>query len=477
MRLKRYLPLIMLAATAAGFVGGYGYGRWYGPGVRRPESVAAPAISRYSCPMHPSVVSDKPGKCPECGMDLVASDAPEAAPESSASSLYHCPMHPSFTSDSPGECAICGMKLVPSQGSTAATDATESTGRVLPPGAVRVSPEKQQLIGVRFGSAVMSSWGRGFRTAGRIAIDETRVTRVQARVDGWIESVFVDFVGKPVAKEQPLLTLYSPELVATQQELLLALRSREVLKSSPLSGSSASGEALVAAARKRLELWEMTDTQIAELERSGTPSREMTLYSPSAGVVLARNALRKQRVTPDTELYTIADLGRVWVFADVFEGESDSVRLGTPVRIVSTYTGRTVVGAVDFIQPQLDAMTRTLKVRISAANPGVALKPDMWVDVEFRGETPPRLTVPAGAVLDTGLRKTVFLDLGNGYFEPRVVETGESTADRVEIVKGLQAGDRIVISGNFLLDSESQLRAAALGMGSPQSGAQEHRHD
>jgi RND family efflux transporter MFP subunit len=417
--------------------------------------------------MHPGYKSDKPGIAPDCGMKLEpvyeGGQIGEPAPTAERKILhYRDPQDPKYTSDKPGINPETGNELEPVYAAAASS---------MPMGTIRVSPEKQQLIGVQYGGIESSAGVHTFRAVGKVAFDETKIARVHARIEGWVDQVYVDFIGKLVDKGQPLLTIYSPELVASQQEYLLALKSQQIMKHSPLDGAIADSNSLLAAARKRLELWELSDEQIDEVARTGKPMTYITLYSPISGYVVARNAFPKQRITPDTELYTVVDLNRVWIMADVFEYEAPMVRMGQPARLSLSYDpGESFAARVNYIQPQVDPMTRTLKVRLEADNPGLRLKPDMYVDVEFRVEMPRRVTVPAGAVLDSGLKKTVFVDRGNGYLEPRQVETGERIGDRIEIRKGLEPGERIVTSGNFLIDSESQLKSAAAGMASHQHG-------
>lgn len=380
--------------------------------------------------------------------------------------LYYVdPMHPAYRSDKPGNAPDCGMKLEPVYDEGAAAAPHAHGGGEVPPFApgdtLQISAEKQRLIGIRYSTAELASGERTLRTTGKIAVDETRMARVHSRVEGWIDEVFVDFIGKAVEKGARMLTLYSPEMLATQQEYVLALKSKEIMKSSALHTAMEHADSLLEAARRRLELWDLSEAQIEELGRSRKPVRNITLFAPAGGYVISRNAFPKQRVTPETELYAIADLSKVWIVADVFQSEAGSVRIGQAATVTIPFSGRALRAVVSYILPQVDPETRTLKVRLDAANPDIALKPDMFVDVEFRTATPRRVTVPAEAVLDTGLRQTVFVDHGDGSLETRQVETGERIGGRVEIRSGLKAGERVVTSGNFLLDSESQLKRGA----------------
>ena len=460
--------LIGLVLLAAAFVGGYGYGRWYGKRESAQAGKGGRKILYYVDPMHPGYKSDKPGIAPDCGMKLEpVYEGGQIGYQPSVTARrkilhYRDPKDPKYTSDKPGINPETGNELEP----VYADDPSS-----MPMGTIHVSPEKQQLIGIQYGVAESSAGLHTFRAVGKVAFDETRIARVHTRIDGWVDKVFVDFVGQVVEKGQPLLTIYSPDLVASQQEYLLAMKARKVMKNSTLDGAIADSNALFEAARKRLELWELSDAQIDEVARTGKPMTYVTLYSPIRGYVITRNAFPKQRITADTELYTVVDLSKVWIMADVFEYEAPMVRMGQPVKVSLSYIpGKSFTGRVNYIQPQVDPMTRTLKIRLEADNPDLMLKPDMYVDVEFRVDVPPRVTVPAEAVLDSGLRKTVFVDRGNGFLEPREVEIGERLGDRIEIRKGLRAGERIVTSGNFLIDSESQLKSAVAGMAGHQHG-------
>jgi Cu(I)/Ag(I) efflux system membrane fusion protein len=395
-----------------------------------------------------------------------------AAPTGRRVLYYVDPMHPAYKSDKPGVAPDCGMTLEP----VYAEDGDATIGRTLdaayadpegatavPPGAIRISPARQQMIGVRFATVEAGETTRAIRSVGKVTVDETRVGHVHTRIDGWIDKVFVNFTGDIVKKGEPLLTIYSPEMLASQEELLLAARAREIMPS------------LLAAAERRLQLWDLSDNQIQQVLQTGQPIRSITVNAPMNGFVTERNAFPNQKVTPDSDLYTITDLTRVWIVADVFESDITAIKPGDSAYVMFANHGAPSIAArVSYIQPQVDAITRTLKVRLDASNPGMHMRPEMFVNVEFGVATQPQLSVPADAVLDTGDRQTVFVDLGNGYLQPRQVVVAERLGDRVTIAQGLTAGERVVSSGTFLIDSESQLKAAASGMGSPHEG---HDHD
>jgi membrane fusion protein, copper/silver efflux system len=295
---------------------------------------------------------------------------------------------------------------------------------------------------------------------------------VHSKIDGWIEKTQGDFIGQLVAKGAPLLSIYSPEMLATQQEFLLALRARETMRSNPSQEASLNTDSLVAAARRRLELWDFSPAQLAQVEESRSPIRAVTIYSPATGYVTARNAFPGQKVTPETELYAISDLSRIWIMADVFEADLPKVGMGQAALITpASGSGGGFAARVTYIQPQIDPTTRTLKVRLESDNPKLRLKPDMFVNVEFRIGTTGRVTVPADAVVNTGTRQTVFVDLGDGQLEPRAVQVGDHIGDRVQILQGLRLGERVVSSGTFLVDSEAQMKGGIAASGGV------HRHD
>lgn len=433
---------------------------------------ASPSKAVYYCPMHPSYKSDRPGTCPICNMNLEklepgattgegsqpVSEEP-AAPGKKKILYYQDPMNPANRSDKPGK-APDGMDLVPVyEEEPTATGAMQA-------GALKISPQKQQLIGVQYSEVQEKSFSEIIRTIGRITYNEARVARIQPKIEGWIEKVFVDFTGQLVKKGQPLLSIYSPQLVATQQELLIAAKSKETLAQSPFKEASAGAVSLYEATRGRLKLWDISDAQVKEIEKHGTPIRTLTLSSPAAGFVVTRNAFPAQRVTPDTELYTIADLSTVWAIADVYEYEVPLIHIGQPATMSLTYfPGRSFSGKVSYVYPDLDKVTRTLKVRIDFPNPDFRLKPDMYANVEFHIDFPAQLYVPQEAVLDSGIEQVVFVAREDGYFEPRKIRTGGRVSNHYIVLDGLKRGEKIVTSGNFLIDSESQLKSALGGMG------------
>src|SRR5581483_5768302 len=361
------------------------------------------------------------------------------------------------------------LKLVPAK--TAAPSAhpgASLSAAELPEGVFQISPEKQQLIGVQYGEVEYKAIAKTLRATGRVTFDETKITHVHTRVDGWIEQVFVDFTGKQVRKGEPLLAIYSPELWQTQQEYLLALRGRKELSTSPFKEAVNGAESIYQASRKRLELWDISEEQIAELEKNGKPTRAMTIYATADGIVLTRNAFTRQRVTPETELYTIANPANVWVIADIYEYEAPEIKPGQTANVtLSYYPGRVFKGKVTFIYPQLDSATRTLKVRVEIPNPQLTLKPEMYANVELKIDYGRRVIVPQEAVMDSGAEQQVFIAHEGGYFEPRKVQLGAKVDNEFIVLSGLKAGERIVTSANFLVDSESKLKSAAGGMSMP----------
>ncbi|MBI4716035.1 MAG: efflux RND transporter periplasmic adaptor subunit, partial [Nitrospirae bacterium] len=304
------------------------------------------------------------------------------------------------------------------------------------------------------------------RAVGTMDYDERKVRRVHLRTSGWITRLHGDYTGRFVRRGDPLLTLYSPDLVTTQEEYLLARGTRDRVEAAPVSHVRNGAETLAASARDRLLFYDLTDSQIAELERRGSPEREMTLFSPIDGFITKKTALQGMYVTPETELYEIADLSTVWVYADVYEYEIPRVRTGQEAAVTLTaYPGETFHGRVTYVSPTLDPETRTVRVRTEFPNPGGRLKPGMYGDVEIRMALQKGLAVPQEAVLDSGARKIVFVDQGDGMYAPREVRLGGKVDHFYPVLSGLTPGERVVTSATFLIDSESRLAAAANMMG------------
>ncbi len=386
----------------------------------------------------------------------------DSAPEATK---YQCPMHPSVVQDHPGECPICGMDLV------ALTAAPSASGDPsVPPveglAPVTIDPMRQQLIGLRTAPVTQGKVGGVWRTNGRVALDETRVRRVNMKVPAFVERVYADFTGKPVRQGDPLFSVYSPELLAAQEEYLLALRTRQALEQS--GAMATDGDALVAAARRKLQLWDVPAATLEKLTRTGEASRTLTLVSPISGVITKKEVVEGARLELGATPYEVVDLSRVWVLADVYESELRHVKVGMPATLqLKAFPNRVFAGKVSFLDPVLDPATRTVKVRLEFPNPDGDLRPEMFGEVVLRGTTREGLKLPSDAVVPTGTTHVVFVALGDGRFQPREVRLGESDGNSVEVTSGLKVGDEVVTGANFLVDSESRLRAslAALATG------------
>jgi RND family efflux transporter MFP subunit len=372
-------------------------------------------------------------------------------------------MHPAYKSDKPGIAPDCGMELVPvyEDGSMGGV----GTVAGLPPGTVNLPPEQQQLIGVRVAAAERTAGTHTLRIQGRVATKEARIYRVIAGTEGWIREIFPVTTGSLVKKNQPLAAFYGKEFLGAQQAYFYALTTLERLKQ---AGATTPEQltltnAQVRAAVDSLRGLGMGEIQIQEIAESRRLAQTTMVLAPAEGLVLTQNVSPGQWFDRGTELYRIADLTQIWILADAFENEAQHLRPGVRARISLPQQGKAFFATVSDVPPQFDAASRTLKVRLETDNPGFALRPDMFVDVELPVKYPATITVPADAVVDSGVKKTVYVAKGDGIFEPRRVETGWHFGDRVEIVKGLMPGERIVVSGTFLIDSESRMKAAAAG--------------
>lgn len=462
----------------------------------RSGAKAVPAATaktpRYHCPMHPTMVSDQPGDCPICGMRMVPIEESEGEATASAGHkahggeqgqqpaaapgkkklIYRSTMNPGEVSDRPGKDSM-GMDMVSEEVErTPAGGGAEVDGRA----PLKLSSQRRQLIGVRTAPVEKGPFVRTIRTVGRVTYDETRLRNVFTKVSGWVERLYANTTGQLVKQGEPLLTIYSPELVSSAQEYLLALRGRDRLAGSELAGDS--GERLVASARRRLLLFDLTPRQISALKETGEAPTTMTLHAPISGNIIARSVTQGDRIEPGTKLLDIAELSRVWVLADVYEYELPFVHVGQAARMTLSYLpGRTFEGRVTFVYPVLSEATRTVKVRLEFSNPDFTLRPEMFAQVEILADLGERLSVPESAVISTGTRDIVFVDRGEGFFEPRELKLGVRLPDRFEVLDGLVAGESVLISGNFLVDSESKLKAALAAAGSDNAGGSSgHSH-
>jgi Cu(I)/Ag(I) efflux system membrane fusion protein len=371
-----------------------------------------------------------------------------------AADVYLCPMHPTVKSDRPASCPICGMALVKQ------TPAAPATRGLQAESAISLSPEQRVTGNVRTLRATLGTHTGELVTTGRVTFDERRVAQVTAYTAGRIEKLFANFTGHTVRRGAAVATIYSPDLYATQQEYLLALANRERMRSAGFDSARNASNDLVDSTRQRLLLSGMTAGQISTLEQNRKPIVATNVISPVSGVVTRKLAVEQQYVQQGQPLLELADLSRVWVEADVYEQQLPSVRVGDRVEIAAAAVpGRTFDGQVSFIVPVLEGATRTTRVRIELANPGLALKPDMYVQVRMIGApAPAHLMVPASAVIDRGQSQFVWIETHPGTYEPRAVKTGPRHSDSIVITSGINEGDTVVIEGGFLLDSEARLR-------------------
>ena len=387
---------------------------------------------------------------------------PEKKPEQAAASIekrplhFRNPMNPAITSPVPAKDEM-GMDYIP---------VYANSGNNVPAGTVSIDSVVSQNIGVRSTIAEKKTLTRNIHTVGRVDFDEKRVTRLHPKVEGWVEKLFVDTTGALVRKDTMLLSLYSPQLVSSEEEFLLAIKNAETLKNSPFPDIRQGAESLARSSRERLELLDVPAHQIRDLEQHGKIIKNLHIHSPFDGAVIEIGAREGQHVTPATELYKIADLSRVWVYVDVYEDEVPWVRTGDMGEIqVASVPGRTFTGRVSYIYPYLDAKTRTNKVRLEFANPDLLLKPDMFANVVLKSSRQiEAVVVPSEAIVRTGNREQVFVVREAGKFEPREVRLGISADGETQILEGVNAGEQIVTSAQFLIDSESKLNEATAKM-------------
>jgi len=377
--------------------------------------------------------------------------------------LYTCSMHPFIIKDKPGTCPICGMELIKKidsgapEGTAALTPEQKQQADML--GHVSLSTTQRVMANVATVEAKQGTLNKEINAVGIVQYDQSRQAKVTSWVAGRIDSLNVSSVGAYVSKDKPVAEIYSPDLVATQQEYLLAVKSREQLKSSPIPSISQNGDGLVASAKQRLMLFGVKESQIAELEKAGKPNIRLPIYTPLSGIVIEKMVQQGQYVNTGEVLFNIADLSKVWVEIDVFENEVPFVRVGQQVEIRSAVEHAAAFnGRISFVYPFHDPKTHTVKARVEMPNPGHMLKPDMFVNAIIRVPLVKGIVIPVTAVIDTGKRQVVWVETSPGMFEPRDVQAGERIDDKIQILAGLKPGDKVAISGSYLIDSESQLK-------------------
>ncbi|HEX2163962.1 MAG TPA: efflux RND transporter periplasmic adaptor subunit, partial [Thermoanaerobaculia bacterium] len=420
-----------------------GFGEWFQPG----DEMANPYMGEemLTCGTSDDWAVRGVGSAAEALAHARAVHAGEGGDPAEVA-FWTCPMHPSVGAAEPGRCPLCGMDLVP------VTRGEADSGVVI------VDAGRRQEIGVTTTTVTVRPLGGTLSAVGRVTFDASRLTDVTVRIGGYIEELHVDRPGQPVRRGQPLFTLYSPELYAAQQELLTALASQRAA-----AGTTAPERAdyLVRAARERLRLWDLSAEQIDRVISSGQAIERLPVLSPASGHVVEKDVVAGAAVEPGMRLYRIAALDRVWVEAEVYESELSRVAVGQPATVTLPYLpGKTFHGRVGFVYPYLDGESRTGRVRIELANTDGLLKPDMYANVELTTGLGERLVVPRSAVLHAGRRSFVFLDLGEGRLRPQQVETGVAEGEWVEVLSGVEEGDTVVASGNFLVAAESRLRSA-----------------
>jgi len=416
----------------------------------------------YRNPMNPEITSPMPAK-DHMGMEYIPVYAPKENEITSTTEpeilFYRNPMNPEIISSIPAQDEM-GMKYIPVYADV------KSANDNAPTGTVNIDPVTVQNIGVRTAIASITALSRDIRTVGRIAYDEEHITRLHPKTEGWIEKLFIDKTGTAVKKGTMLLSVYSPQLVTSAQEYLLALKSLKTLENSPFEDISFGAKQMAKSARERLEFLDVPEHQIHEMEHSGIIKKNIHIHSPFNGIVINIGAREGQHVTPQTELYMLADLSKVWVFADVYESELPWVNVGDTVEMTLTgIPSKVFKGTLSYIYPYAEAKTRTIKVRLEFDNTDLLLKPDMFANVTINTQLRrDAITVPSEAIVRSGERDQVFVVREAGKFEPRLVKTGLSSDGLTQIIEGISAGEEVVTSSQFLIDSESKLRESTAKM-------------
>jgi RND family efflux transporter MFP subunit len=443
----KWIGLALVAALAAGIL----VGVVMSPGGSAP---IAQEKTQYTCGMHPEIVQDEPGYCPICGMKLTPLKPSEtkkkivtgeAACRGKKILHYQAPMDPNYRSPSPGKSPM-GMDLVP------ACEGEEYQAEA----GISVDPRIRQNMGIRTAAVKKGPLVKKIRTVGHVDYDERRLAMINTKIDGWVEKLYVDFTGQRVKKGQRLLALYSPKLVSTQEELLLALRQYRV-------NQNARNRTLVQAAERRLRYWDISPGQIERIKQSGKAQKNLTIYSPIDGVVVHKNIVEGKFVKAGMDLFRIADLSKVWMYAHVYEMDAPFVKEGQPVEVELSYepTVKIPAGRVDYIFPWLDRKTRDIKARLAFDNSQGHLKPEMYANVTIEADLGREaLMVDSAAVIRSGVRNVLFVETGPGTYQSRTVDLGVELNGSVEVTGGVREGEAVVVNGQFMLDSESRLKEA-----------------
>lgn len=466
------------------------------------KATAQAETQLWTCSMHPEVIMEEKGNCPKCGMFLVPVKQAQmaAAEEEGETQLWTCGMHPEVLLDEPGQCPKCGMDLVPVKNVSSSQKKTDGDRKILywrapmdpteiydhpgkskmgmdlipvyedetavgAGGTITIDPVTVQNMGVRSEGVQKMDFTRMIRTVGKIEFDEEKLYTVTTKISGWIEKLYVDYEGKLVQKGEPLLEIYSPDLVTTQEEYLLALNTQKMVSQSNIKSIREGAESLLESTRKRLLYWDVPHTAINKLEKTGEVKKTVLLNSPAKGMVVHKNAVEGMYIKQGMDLYRIADLSTVWVHASIYDNEVPWIKEGQKAEMELSYLpGETFTGIVDYVYPYLREKARDVHVRLRFPNPNLDLKPGMYVNIQFQGKVIPNaLVVPSQAVIRSGERNVVFVVQGKGKFEPREINIGqEGGPDNayVRVISGLLNGEQVVTSAQFLLDSESRLQEA-----------------
>jgi len=462
-QLTKWIGLLLVLVVLV--AGGFFLGRMTGGQGATATQHEAPGdegerkILYWQAPMNPTEIYDQPGKS-AMGMDLVPVYEDEAAPQQASSGerkilYWQAPMNPTEIYDQPGKSAM-GMDLVP----VYEDEAGMGSG-----GVITIDPATVQNMGVRTEHVQRMDFSRTIRTIGEVEYDEEHLYLVNAKISGWIEKLYINFVGDQVREGAPLMEIYSPELVATQQEYLLALKNYEMLAQSSLPSIREDAEKLLASARTRLEYWDIPASEIERLTRTGEVNKTILLKAPATGIVVKKNTIEGAYIKAGMDLFEIADLRTVWVHASFYDNEVPWISVGQPVEMELSYLpGKTYQGRVSFIYPYLREKARDVHVRVIFSNPALDLKPGMYANVQLQGKViPDALVVPTEAVIRSGARTLVFVVRGEGRFEPREIRIGEEGGPGgrlVRVLTGLLGDEEIVTSAQFMLDSESRLQEA-----------------